>query len=242
MNLSKNYYSILEVNPSSDEKIIKKSYYKLSYKHHPDKKGDPLIFSEITEAYNILSNKDSRDEYDVKSKFGRNYNEYFELFDIKFDLDQKKEQERYDNFKKNDVDNITIKVDSNFNGNLEYERWVKCKTCEGTGKDLSSKIVIKDNNGNIVRTFDAEDGCDFCDGTGKDYNNNDCSFCLGKGKVGLNNCKKCNGEKRILGNQKLSNIKIKGTETKIDAMGHHSKHDIGKVGYLLVVLKTKINT
>lgn len=239
MNLSKNYYSILEVNPSSDEKIIKKSYYKLSYKHHPDKKGDPLIFSEITEAYNILSNKDSRDEYDVKSKFGRNYNEYFELFDIKFDLDQKKEQERYDNFKKNDVDNITIKVDSNFNGNLEYERWVKCKTCEGTGKDLSSKIVIKDNNGNIVRTFDAEDGCDFCDGTGKDYNNNDCSFCLGKGKVGLNNCKKCNGEKRILGNQKLSNIKIKGTETKIDAMGHHSKHDIGKVGYLLIVLKNK---
>lgn len=237
MNLSKNYYSILEVNPSSDEKIIKKSYYKLSYKHHPDKKGDPLIFSEITEAYNILSNKDSRDEYDVKSKFGRNYNEYFELFDIKFDLDQKKEQERYDNFKKNDVDNITIKVDSNFNGNLEYERWVKCKTCEGTGKDLSSKIVIKDNNGNIVRTFDAEDGCDFCDGTGKDYNNNDCSFCLGKGKVGLNNCKKCNGEKRILGNQKLSNIKIKGTETKIDAMGHHSKHDIGKVGYLLIILK-----
>jgi hypothetical protein len=30
----------------------------------------------------------------------------------------------------------------------------KCKTCDGTGKDLSSKIVIRDVNGNINRTFD----------------------------------------------------------------------------------------
>lgn len=234
MNLNKNYYSILEIDSSADEKVIKKSYYKLSYKHHPDKKGDPVIFSEITEAYNILTS-DLRDEYDLKSKFGKNYNEYFELFEINFDLDQIKEKERFETFKKNDIDNIVIKVDNNFNGTLEYERLVKCKSCQGTGKDFSSKIVIKDQNGNITKTFDADDGCDFCEGTGKDYNGFDCSFCFGKGKVGLSTCSKCKGEKRILGKQRLKNIKLTGQETKIDAMGHHSKNEVGKVGYLLIV-------
>lgn len=234
MNLSKNYYKILEVDSSSDEKIIKKAYYKLSYKHHPDKKGDPLIFAEITEAYNILSSE-LRSEYDLKSKFGKNYNEYFELFEISFDLDQKKEKDRFDNFKKNEIDNIVLKIDDNFDGCVEYERFVKCKSCDGTGKDFSSKIVIRDADGNITKTFDADDGCDFCEGTGKDFVGNDCSFCFGKGKVGLNRCKKCLGEKRILGKQKLSKIKLTGKETKIDAMGHHSKNEAGKVGYLLIL-------
>ena len=47
MNLNKNYYSILEVDNNSDEKVIKKAYYKLSFIHHPDKNGDPIIFGEL---------------------------------------------------------------------------------------------------------------------------------------------------------------------------------------------------
>lgn len=237
MNLNINYYSILSIKSDATEKEIKKSYYTLSKKYHPDlnKSNDSeLIFNNICEAYKILIDDEKRKEYDLKSKFGSNYNEYFELFDIKFDIDYQKEKERFDNFKKNDIDNILVKVDSDFNGELEYERWVKCKSCDGTGKDISSKIIIKDLNGNITRTFDADDGCDFCDGTGKDYNDLDCSFCLGKGKVGINPCKKCKGEKRILGKQRLSGIKITDSELKIDAMGHHSKNEIGKVGYLLI--------
>lgn len=237
MNLNKNYYQILEVNSSADEKEIKKSYYKLSFKHHPDKNGNPLIFAEISEAYNILCSEE-RIEYDLKSKFGKNYNEYFELFEINFELDQKKEKDRFENFKKNDIDNIVIKVDSNFNGAVEYERWVKCKSCDGTGKDHTSKIVIKDTQGNILKTFDADDGCDYCEGTGKDYTGSDCYFCVGKGKVGLNPCNNCKGEKRILGKQKLKNIKLTGKETRVDAMGHHSKNEAGKVGYLLIINQT----
>ena len=111
---------------------------------------------------------------------------------------------------------------------------VKCKTCDGTGKDLSAKIVIKDNDGNILRTFDADDGCDFCEGSGKDYKGDSCNFCNGKGKIGLTPCKKCNGEKRILGKQKLSGIKLTGDETKIESMGNCSKDVAGMVGYLLL--------
>lgn len=235
MNKNKNYYAILGISNGSNQSEIKKKYYSLSVKNHPDKGGSAEVFSEINEAYSILSNKELREEYDLKSKFGNNYNEYFELFDVKVEYDYEKQKDNLEKFKKNEVYNIKIDIGDDFNGCIEYERWVKCRGCDGTGKDLSSKIVIKDVNGNITKVFDADDGCDFCDGTGKDYRNVDCSFCAGKGKVGITPCGTCGGEKRILGKQKLNKIKLSGTETKIDAMGHFSKD--GKIGYLLLFKK-----
>ncbi len=236
MDKNKNYYQILGVTPESDEKSIKKAYYKLSFTHHPDKGGNPEIFSEMTEAYDVLCSE-LRKEYDMKSKWGNSYNEYFEFFDINVEVDWDVSKKNYETFKKNEVLNIKIEINEDFDGSLEYERWVKCKSCEGTGKDLSSKIVIKDNNGNIVKTFDADDGCDFCEGLGKDDLGNSCYFCNGQGKVGINVCKSCNGDRRILGKQKLKDIKLTGEETKIEALGHHSKTESGKSGYLLLVKK-----
>jgi DnaJ-class molecular chaperone len=240
MNLTDNYYKILGIGKDSDEKTIKKAYYKLSFSLHPDKNPDvdPTIFHTIIEAYTILSDKEQREEYDLKSKFGNNYNEYFELFDVNFNHSYEDSSEKLDKFKTDEVLNIHIGIDDSFNGVVEYERWVRCKSCDGTGKDLSSKIIIKDNNGNILRTFDADDGCDFCDGTGKDYANRQCSFCFGKGKIGMTPCTTCKGERRILGKQKLSKIKLTGDETKIESMGNCSKTEAGKVGYLLLI-KTK---
>jgi DnaJ-class molecular chaperone len=240
MDLNKNYYIILGVLKDSTLKEIKKAYYNNAKLFHPDKnnkESDPKIFSEMTEAYDVLCGE-KRKEYDVKSKFGNNYNEYFELFDINVEFDYNKEKSNYEKFKKYEVNDIYITVDDDFSGTLEYERWIKCKSCDGTGKDLSAKIVIKDNNGNVLKTFDADDGCDFCEGSGKDYKGDSCNFCGGKGKVGLTPCKKCNGEKRILGKQKLSGIKITGNETKIESLGHCSKDIVGMVGSLFLVKKS----
>ena len=231
MNLNKNYYALLGVANTSTEKEIKKAYYKLSFENHPDKGGDAVIFGEMTEAYDVLCGEE-REDYDKKSKFGNCYNEYFELFETNFDYSYDDTKDKLDKFKKNEVYNIHIKVDDTFDGTLEYERWVRCKPCDGTGKDLSSKIVIKDNDGNILKIFDSEDGCDLCEGTGK-YRDQDCPFCLGKGKVGLNPCTTCKGERRILGKQKLTKIELTGNETKIDSMGHFAKN--GGVGYLLLI-------
>ncbi len=237
MDKNKNYYQILNLNQEASDKEIKKAYYKLSYQYHPDKNktDDISLFNSITEAYNILSNKESRDEYDLKSKFGKNYNEYFELFDINVDFSWQDSKDKLEKFKKYEVHNIQIEVNETFDGYIEYERWVKCKKCDGSGKDLSSKIVIKDSEGNVIKTFDADDGCDFCEGSGKDWAGNKCTFCSGNGKVGLTPCKTCNGEKRILGKQKLSKIKLTGDETKIDTMGHFSKD--GVIGYLILKKK-----
>ena len=237
MNLNKNYYAILGVNNTDDEKVIKKAYYKLSFTNHPDKGGDAILFGEMTEAYDVLCG-DKRKDYDLKSKFGNNYNEYFELFNIDVEFDFDKEKSNYEKFKKYEVNDVYITIDDDFNGVLEYERWIKCKSCDGTGKDLSAKIVIKDNNGNVLKTFDADDGCDFCEGSGKDYKGDACNFCSGKGKVGLTPCKKCNGEKRILGKQKLSGIKLTGDETKIESLGNCSKDVVGMVGSLFLVKKS----
>ena len=233
MDLNKNYYGVLGIAPDSDERSVKKKYYELSKQHHPDKGGAQEIFSEIVEAYDVLTSE-LRKEYDLKSKFGNSYNEYYELFSVNVDYDYDKQKSQFETFKKNEVNNIKLEVDDDFGGVLEYERWVKCKPCDGTGKDFSSKIVIRDLEGNIVKTFDGDDGCDYCEGTGKDYNGSSCYFCLGKGKIGLNGCNSCSGDGRIMGKQKLKGIKLTGNDTRIESMGHWSKNGIG---YLLLSKK-----
>jgi DnaJ-class molecular chaperone len=233
MNLSINYYSILGVRKDSSETEIKKSYYKLAMKFHPDKGGDAAVFSEMTEAYDVLCS-DSRKDYDIKSKFGACYNEYFELFEINAEFDYGKAKSERERFKKNDVLDIYVKVGDDFSGVIEYERWVRCKACDGSGKDLSSKIVIRDNDGNVLKVFDGEDGCDICEGSGE-YMGQSCPFCDGNGKVGMNPCPSCKGDRRILGRQKLKGISLEGESTRIEAMGHLSKTEAGRVGSLFLI-------
>jgi len=67
--MQKNYYQILGVPKNASLEEIKKAYYKLAHKYHPDKGGgDEKKFKEINEAYQVLSNKEKRAQYD---KFGR---------------------------------------------------------------------------------------------------------------------------------------------------------------------------
>ena len=241
MNFNINYYSILGVTHESNEKEIKKSYYKLSFVYHPDRNKDidTTIFNSITEAYDILMDLSLREEYDKKSKFGKNYNELEELFVVNVEFDYEKENQKYEDFKKNAVLNIIEEIDENFNGTINYQRWVICKKCNGTGKDLKSKFVIKDENGNIKGVFDSDNGCDFCEGSGKDHWGNKCSFCFGQGKIGSKDCDSGKGEKRIVGKQKLTKIKVDKdkTETVIPHMGHFSKNEPGKVGNLILKIK-----
>jgi DnaJ-class molecular chaperone len=241
MNLQTNYYKVLGVKHQSTDVEIKKAYYKLSFEYHPDKNSgvDTELFNSISEAYSVLSNSELRIEYDRKSKWGKDYNELEELYVVSVDFDFEKENKKYEDFKKNQVLNIIETVDNNFFGTIEYQRWVICKTCNGTGKDLKSKFVIKDDEGNVKGIFDSDDGCDFCEGSGKDPFGNKCSFCFGQGKLGSKDCQTCKGDKRILGKQKLTKIKLEKEkdETIIKHMGHFSKNEPGKVGDLILKLK-----
>ena len=63
--MAKNYYDLLGVDKKADKDVIKKAFYKLAAKHHPDKGGDESKFKEVNEAYQVLSDEGKRKEYDM---------------------------------------------------------------------------------------------------------------------------------------------------------------------------------
>ena len=65
--MGKDYYKILGVPKDASEDQIKKGYRKMALKYHPDKNKSPNAeekFKEISEAYDVLSDKDKRSVYD----------------------------------------------------------------------------------------------------------------------------------------------------------------------------------
>ena len=70
----KDYYKILAVEPTADDKAIKTAYRKLARKYHPDvskEAGAEDKFKEASEAYEVLSSPEKRAEYDDIRKYGQ---------------------------------------------------------------------------------------------------------------------------------------------------------------------------
>ena len=60
------YYKILDIDMEATIEEIKKNYIDLAKKCHPDQKtGNSEIFQLISKAYEVLSNKETRKEYDL---------------------------------------------------------------------------------------------------------------------------------------------------------------------------------
>ena len=72
--LTDDFYKALGVSEDASESDIKKAYRKLSRKYHPDlNPGDAAAekkFKEISEAYDVLSDKKQREEYDQIRRYG----------------------------------------------------------------------------------------------------------------------------------------------------------------------------
>ena len=69
MSQLKNYYEILGVSPDATTIDIEKAYQKMSTQWHPDKHREnrgkaEKMFHDIAEAYDVLSNRNSRSHYD----------------------------------------------------------------------------------------------------------------------------------------------------------------------------------
>ena len=68
--MSEDYYKILGVSKDASQEEIKKAYRRLAHKYHPDKGGDEKQFHKISEAYQVLSDKQKRAQYD---QFGNSF-------------------------------------------------------------------------------------------------------------------------------------------------------------------------
>lgn len=84
----KDYYKTLGVEKTSSQDEIKKAYRKLAQKHHPDmnqnNKESEEKFKEISEAYEVLKDKDRRSKYD---NLGSRYNQHRQSGGMNNDFD-----------------------------------------------------------------------------------------------------------------------------------------------------------
>ncbi|CAF2696276.1 unnamed protein product [Rotaria sp. Silwood2] len=95
---AKDFYAVLGVKRDATEKEIKRKFRQLALKYHPDKNQDPKAeetFRTIVEAYDVLSNRDKRRQYDMQgdqsfrsssnqdhsSDFHFNMHDFFKEFD-----------------------------------------------------------------------------------------------------------------------------------------------------------------
>lgn len=179
--MAKDYYEILGVNKGASKDEIKKAFYKLAHKYHPDKKGgDDIKFKEVNEAYQVLSNDSKRKNYDQfgagfenmrGGQAGGQYGQGFGGFDfsgfqnggMEFDL--------------NDI------FSDFFGGGMGGRRQAR------RGRDISTEIHISFSDAifGITRKFlmTKNSVCSTCQGNG------------GKPGAKMEKCKKCNGQGKI---------------------------------------------
>lgn len=257
--MNKDYYKILGVSRDASSGEIKKAYYKLAHKHHPDKGGDGNKFKEINEAYQTLSDKEKRAQYDrfgrvferTPGGFGQGFNwnwawgktgAGFE-FDLS-DLEEMMEEIFGSGFPRKRKDlkrgkDIEIDIEISLQGILKGKKkeialykWILCSRCQGTGAEPGTKV----------------NECFSCRGTGQVQQIKKtlfgsltryiiCPECRGEGFKPEKPCNVCRGEGRIKGEEGLEIFIPAGADSnqiiKIKGRGNAGRRG-GKPGDLYV--------
>ena len=92
--MNKSLYEALGVSENASESEIKKAYRKLARQYHPDvnkDKGAEEKFKEINSAYEILSDKDKKAQYDQQGDGifgGQNFHDFSRSYGSSADLDE----------------------------------------------------------------------------------------------------------------------------------------------------------
>jgi DnaJ-class molecular chaperone len=190
------YYEILGVDKSCTSSDILKAYRQLARTMHPDKGGDPKLFSEITQAKDVLSDPDKRKVYDTHGEEGINkgmsasQDEGMSIFDL---LQGGGGRRKADEPKKCQDTSHSIKVslEEIYHGTtkkLALTRSRNCAECSGQG---GSKVEICPDckgKGMVKKLVQLGPGmysqsvgpCDECRGQGKSIDPKfRCKLCKG---------------------------------------------------------------
>jgi molecular chaperone DnaJ len=260
----KDYYKILGVSPQASQEEIRKAYYKLAHKYHPDKGGDPEKFKEINEAYQVLSDPEKRKQYDLYGRvfegaketgfesgfewlfekpfgFGFDFENLEEMMEDIFGFGFGRPKRKKDVKRGRDVEvAIEINLEDALRGKREtliLEKFMKCQRCAGTGAEPGSKIIE----------------CFSCRGTGfvqqikkipfgQITRQVVCPECKGEGYKPEKFCNVCHGEGRVRGTETISFFIPPGVdqnqEIKIEGKGDAGRKG-GKSGDLYVKIYIK---
>jgi molecular chaperone DnaJ len=224
--MKEDFYSVLGVSKNADQAQIKKAYKKLALKYHPDRnqndKSAESKFKKISEAYETLSDKKKREQYDnpvsgFSSFDSRNPFDHFgDMFSSFFGAPFNKSQKSKRVQKNPDLHlRLNLSFLDCLNGGekqIAFDFSDACSKCDGNGYDPSLKLgscVSCDGKG--VR-FQRAAGmivqitCNRCNGTGKQLPPK-CASCMGNGTVSKNKISKIKIPKGIEAGQviRLSN-------------------------------------
>ncbi|PZC43231.1 MAG: molecular chaperone DnaJ [Chloroflexi bacterium] len=250
----RDYYEVLGVSPNSSDDDLKKAFRKLAFKYHPDRNreaGAEGKFKEINEAYQILSDKEKRAQYDRfghagvgSSSAGPNGSSGIgDIFDSFFGGSGVGRSSRTQNSARRGSDlQYTMAVEFEeaiFGSEKEFQihRTESCSHCRGSKSEPGSSIAT----------------CGTCQGSGQVRKAQqsvfgqfvqvgDCNKCKGSGKIVSNPCSSCNGQGRERKNRKLA-ITIPGgieedTQVRLTGEGEHGING-GPPGDLYVAFKIK---
>ena len=142
--MEKNYYDILEINKNASPEIIDKAYKTLVKKYHPDLQDNNLKYEYeekiklINEAFEVLSNKEKKKNYDLNLKSNEiSIEDYDNL--INENLKLKKEI----NYLKNNLNNYKNKINNNINNNINNTNLNNLKNNQNLNNDFSE--TFKEN-------------------------------------------------------------------------------------------------
>lgn len=253
------FYELLGVSKSADEKELKSAFRKLAMKYHPDKNPDDAEsekkFKEINEAYETLKDPQKRSAYD---RFGHAAFEqggpgggagfggggaggFHDIFEDIFGdmMGGGQRQRRSSGGRERGADlryNMEISLEEAFEGKTAQIRVptsVTCDECSGSGAKPGSSPTTCSTCGGIGRVRAAQ-GFFSVERT--------CPTCHGNGQIISDPCNKCSGQGRVSEEKSLSvNIPAgieDGTRIRVAGEGEAGQRG-GPTGDLYIFLSVR---